>query len=412
MKLIFEISPKIFNDIYVKYSLKNNNRYQIYYGGSSSGKSYFLAQRTILNVLKGRNYLITRNVQVTIRKSVWNEIVKAIRRMNLSDYFRLNKTELYITCVLNNKQILFAGLDDSEKIKSITPCDGVIDDVWVEEATECDYEAIKQLDKRLRGRSQFTKRLTLSFNPILQTHWLFTHYFYKYIDGEQFQEYDNISILKTIYKDNKFLTIDDIAALENEKDSYFYNVYTLGNWGVLGSVIYKNWKIEDLTEIKKTADKFKNGLDFGFAEDPAAILRTHYDKKRKKIYILDELYQRGLTNDLLSKECKRIIGNEFICCDSAEPKSIQELKRYGINAFGAKKGKDSIMHGIQWLQQQEIIIDTNCQNFKNEIQQYKWKEDRDGNAIPQPVDRFNHLLDCLRYAYEDEMNQQEAIIFA
>ncbi len=126
------INSKVFNTIYLKHQLKNDNRYQIYFGGSSSGKSFSLAQRTVLDIAKGdRNYLIVRNVQSTIRRSVLNEITKAISNFKLSKFFEVNKTDMVITCTLNNRQIMFAGLDDTEKIKSITPKQGVITDIWV-----------------------------------------------------------------------------------------------------------------------------------------------------------------------------------------------------------------------------------------------------------------------------------------
>jgi len=397
-----EIEIKV-NPVYVDL-LDDETPRQIVFGGSSSGKSVFLAQRAILDILaKKRNYIVVRNVANSIKKSTFNELCKVINSAELNDYFTINKTDLVITAK-SGYQILTCGLDDVQKIKSITPAKGVVTDIWIEEATEIDYNSYKELTKRLRGVSDFngTKRMTLSFNPILKTSWIYAEFFGGWEDDKTSYRDDNVLILKTTYKDNNFLTADDIAAMENETDENNYNVYTLGNWGVLGSVIFKNWRVEDCSEIKQTADNYKNGCDFGFAADPATIVRTHYDKKHKRIYILDELYQCGLTNDLLAKEMRRMIGYEYITCDSAEPKSIQELKNLGISALPAKKGKDSVLFGIQWLQQQEIIIDTSCQNTKNEFSQYKWKEDNQGNAIPIPVDKNNHIIDALRYAYSDE----------
>jgi phage terminase large subunit len=400
-KVKLNVHKSVFNDVYIPY-LTDDTRTQIFYGGSSSGKSYFLAQRAVLDVAQGgRNYLVARNVANTIRKSVFNEITKAIAFFKLDRYFNVNKSDMIITCA-NGYQILFAGLDDTEKIKSITPEKGVITDIWVEEATEADYAKVKQLNKRLRGRSKVKKRLILSFNPILQSHWIHREYFKNWDDSKKEYRDERLSILKTTYKDNRFLTPEDIYDLEHETDPYYYNVYTLGNWGVLGAVIFKNWRVEDLSKIKKIACNYKNGLDFGYAKDPAAMPHTHYDKARKIIYVLDELYGTDMTNDILAEEIKKIIGNQYVVCDSEDPKSIAELRQYGVRALAAKKGPGSVNHGIQWLQQQTIIIDVNCQNFKNEIQQYKWKEDKDGNVLTIPVDKNDHLLDALRYAYEDE----------
>lgn len=395
-----KINKKIFNPVYIPH-LENNHRTQIFFGGSSSGKSFFLCQRIVLDVAKGnRNYLCLRNVKSTIRNSTFNEISKAIGSLKLSNYFSINKSDMVITCV-NGYQILFAGLDDVEKIKSITPKKEVITDIFIEEATETEYKAVKQLYKRLRGKSKVSKRLTMAFNPILQEHWIYKEYFNNWDDSKTYYEDDKLSILKTTYKDNKFLEEDDIYDLEHESDPYFYNVYTLGNWGVLGNVIFKNWRVEDLTEFKKTAATFSNGLDFGFAKDPAALSHMHYERKNKTLYILDELYKCELTNDLLAAEIKKIIGTQFVVCDSAEPKSIRELKKHGVNALAARKGPDSVEFGIQWLQQQKIVIDVHCQNAKNEFQTYKWKEDKFGNPLPVPVDRDNHLIDAIRYGTED-----------
>ncbi len=153
------------------------------------------------------------------------------------------------------------------------------------------------------------------------------------------------------------------------------------------------------------ANQFTNrrvGLDFGFSSDPAALVCTHYDAMRKTIYIYDELYETGLTNDLLAVEVKSKINRVPIVCDSSEPKSIQELNNYGVIAEGAKKGPDSVSYGIQWLQQQTIIIGANCINAQNEFSTYHFKEDAGGNVLPVPVDKNNHLIDALRYAYESE----------
>lgn len=399
------IDRQIFNRAYLPYLFKDTPRTQIFFGGSSSGKSVFLAQRAVLDVAQGgRNYLVVRNVQKTLRLSAFNEISKAISRFKLSRFFNINKSDLIITCI-NGYQVLFAGLDDVEKIKSITPAKGVITDIWVEEGTETKREDVKQLGKRLRGITPggIKKRLTMSFNPILQDHWICSDYFVQWQDGAQRFEDRNVSILKTTYKDNKFLEPDDVYELENESDKYFYEVYTLGNWGVLGHVIFRNWRVEDLSKVRGAFDRHKNGLDFGFGGHPAGLAHTHWDKTRKRIYFLDEIYDYELTNDMLAERVKKIVGRQFVVCDSAEPKSIKELKNFGVNAIGAKKGPDSVNFGIQWLQRQEIIVDPGCQNVINELRKYKWKEDRNGVVLPVPIDRDDHLIDALRYAYEDQM---------
>lgn len=396
----------VVNDAYIPY-MQDETGTQIFFGGSSSGKSFFLSQRTVLDVLGGRNYLIVRNVAKTLRTSVYNQIVKAIIDMGLKREFIIRNGDMTITCARNQKQILFAGLDDVEKLKSVTPVNGVLTDIWIEEATETAYEAYKQLTKRLRGitAENVQKRVIFSFNPVLQTHWIYREFFGKWEDDKRLYRDEDLLIVKTTYKDNMFLAKDDIKALENEKDKYFYEVYTLGNWGVLGKVIFRNWKVQDLSDQVKHFDKIYNGLDFGFSEDPNALIRVHVDQARKEIYVFDEMYKAGMFNDELAEEIKkRIPVEQYITCDSASPQNIADLNRRGIKALGAMKGAGSVNFGIQWLQGYEIIIDVRCQNFKNEIQAYHWKEDKYGNALQQPVDRDNHLLDALRYACENLMN--------
>jgi phage terminase large subunit len=407
-----KISRKVFNEAYLPY-LEEMARTQIFYGGASSGKSVFLAQRSVYDLLQGgRNYLICRQVGRTLRGSVFTEVCKVISNWGLSEVFSINKSDMLVTCK-NGYQIIFGGLDDVEKLKSLTPAKGVITDVWVEEATETDKATVRQLVKRQRGGKEETpKRLTLSFNPVYKTHWIYKDYFelIGWTDTQHEYRGDGITILKTTYKDNRFLTQADRDDLEREDDEYYFQVYTLGNWGVLGHVIFTNWHVADLDnpddpyylpEAQRT--NRRHGLDFGYADDPAAMPCMHYDRKKKLVYFYDELYERGLTNPELAKQIAPKIGKDRLTCDSAEPKSIRELRDNGVNAVGAKKGKDSVLFGIQWLQQQTLIVDRRCINTQNEFSIYHWKEDAGGNALPVPVDKDNHLIDGSRYGLEDDM---------
>lgn len=400
-----EIDPAIFNQAFLPY-LNDDTRTQIFFGGSASGKSVFLSQRVVYDLLKGgRNYVVVRNVGNTLRTSVFNETRKVISNWEVGHLFKINKSEMSITC-RNGYQAICRGLDDVDKIKSITPERGVVTDIWIEEATETIEDDIKQLNKRLRGPTKVKKRLTMSFNPIMRSHWLFGRYFGGFADDDKEYRDERLLILKTTYKDNRFLEEDDIYELEHETNKYWYDVYTLGNWGILGAVVFDNWEVRDLSKVKKKFDNYKNGLDFGFTNDPTAFVRMHYDKKRKILYITNELYERGLTNQEIAKALKPLIGSEYVTCDSAEPKSIEELKRENINALGALKGKDSVGFGIQFLKGLKIVIDITCQNVINEFQLYQWKKTRDGDVLNIPVDRDNHTIDAIRYGMEDEAIQR------
>ena len=360
-------------------------------------------------MLKGwRNYLVVRNTGKTLKTSVFNEVRQVIKDWEVSPLFKINKSDLTITTV-NGYQAIFKGLDDPEKIKSIVPETGVLTDIWIEEATETSRDAFLQLTKRLRGKVPrgVRKRITLTFNPILKNHWIFKEFFSGlWTDTENHVFNNKVSILKSTYKDNIFLDQDDIDRLEDETDTYYYDVYTLGNWGVLGDLIFRNWRIEDVLgneELVKTFDRFKHGLDFGFTNDPTAYNKLYYHRALKRLYVLQEVNGRNLTNDKIVDEIRPFVDGDQVVCDSAEPKSIAEINALGLSAVGARKGKDSIIHGIQWLQKLEVIIDRRCQKTINDFQLYQWKKDKDGEVTNTPIDKNNHHPDAIRYAMEDEM---------
>ena len=380
---------------------------QIFFGGSSSGKSFFITDKIVIDTLNGCNWLCCRNVGNTIKRSVFNEVTKSISSLGLKKYFTINKSDMIITCTLNEKQILFCGLDDPEKVKSITPANGVLERIFIEEATEIKRDAYLQLKKRLRGRTKHSKHIIMAFNPILKSHWIYKEFFGGWQDDKNVYEDDKTLIVKTTYKDNIFLTAEDIALLEDETDPYFYNVYTLGNWGILGNVIFKNWRVEDLSNMIPQFDNIYAGADWGYSSDPNAFVKLHYDRKYKRIYIFDEWYQAGMGDDEIVRVSKQFFGNLYVACDSSEPRTIDYLVANGIKAYPVKKGADSINRGIRWLQGHEIIIHKSCQNTKNEFEQYHWQEDKYGNAMAKPVDMNNHVIDAVRYSLEDVILQAE-----
>lgn len=230
MKVNIKISKKVFNDVYLPY-LENDDRYLIFYGGGSSGKSYFIAQRYIYKLIHPTrcNLLVVRQTADTNRRSTFPLLKQVISNWNLSQHFKINESDMRIKCLLTGNEVAFAGLDDVEKIKSITFENGELTDIWVEEATECQEADINQLKVRLRG-GKTKKQMVLSFNPINIQHWIKSHF----IDSGL------ATVCFSTYKDNKFLTDDDKKALEDLKltDEYVYNVYCLGQWGILGKTVF------------------------------------------------------------------------------------------------------------------------------------------------------------------------------
>ncbi len=404
-----DLPREMFNDAFFPL-LNDETPLQISFGGSSSGKSVFDADRAVIDVMNGgRNYLVTRKVAATIKTSVFNEITKSIARMKAGSLFTSNKSEFSFTC-RNGYQILCKGLDDPQKIKSVTPSKGVITDIRMEEATECTEDDYVLLQKRLRGIDPdypgIVKRMGLDLNPIIRTHWIYKKWFagapLPTGLGWMYRGPD-IVILKTTYRDNKFLTADDRARIEKETDPYYRAVYVDGEWGVLGDVILTNWRVEDLSEVADQFGTYRNGLDFGYV-DPAACVRTAV--RENTLYITDGFYERGLTNPQLAKLLKPIIDHDTVYCDSAEPKSIEELRIEGIDAVSADKGKGSVIFGIKNLQHyDDIVVDVKLQWLVNELQAYQWRKNKHGESLEEPVDRNNHGIDAVRYAREGELEQ-------
>lgn len=384
------------NNVYKK-AYNSKARYRVLYGGAGSGKSHYVAQETIINMLSSGEfrYLAVRKTGKSIRNSVFKLLTDIINDYNLGSFFVINKTEMSITCGTGSS-LITSGLDDVEKLKSIAN----INRIWVEEASEITETDFNQLDLRLRGQSKIGYQMTVTFNPVSELHWLKKSFF-------DLGRPDSF-ILKTTYKDNNFLDEQYIRTLnELEKQDYnYFRVYALGKWGSIGSVIFSNWEKKDLSSIKEF-DNIYHGLDFGFSDDPTAYIKVHYDKRKKEIYIIDEFYKQGefiddIANDLYSK-----LNGERITCDSSEPRSIADLRRHRINANGAKKGPGSIEHGIKFIQSHKIIIDETCTNSIKEISSYRWREDKDGNPLPKPVDKDNHLIDAMRYALEGVMLEKQ-----
>jgi phage terminase large subunit len=440
------IDARIFNDVYVPY-LEAPQKTQIFFGGSSSGKSVFLAQRAVMDVLlKPRNYLILRKVGNRVGESVFNEVKQAIDQFKVAGLFDIHESNKTITCKVNGRQMLFNGLEDVARVKSLRPRHGVVTDIWIEEATEVSKEDYDTLRTRLRGliyddhdnniryetqevneknddelvkvkdderafeyeKPELTKRIILSFNPIYKNHWIYKTFFKdtwkKSHEEAGFYENKRIIIVKTTYLNNKFLATDDLEyfdELEEDGNQYYRDVYKYGNWGVLGDVIFTNWRVENLSG-KKFTSVYRNGLDFGFARDPACLVKTV--KEGDTIYIVDGFQQKGLTNVALAEKLEDYIAKRRVLCDNAEPKSIEELRSLGISAVPAKKGKDSVNHGIQYLQQKEIVVDESLTWLIHELNTYQWDKDSDGNTLPRPVKKDDHGIDALRYAYSDTMS--------
>ena len=264
------ISKNVFNDPYYPL-LHCDQRYLVLYGGAGSGKSVFAVQRFLYRMLQEElcNILVVRAVAATNRDSTFALFCQVIRKWALDALFKVTKTDMQIACIATGNTVIFKGLDDVEKLKSITFPKGELTDVWIEEASEVTEEDFNQLDIRLRGKD-IKGQIVLTFNPISALHWLKKRFF----DQKQ----PNVTVLKTTYRDNRFLTEDYQELLERfkETDPYYYSVYCLGEWGVLGKTIFDAAKVnERISHL--TAPKRQGSF----------IYETYYDPGKNRVVIED-----------------------------------------------------------------------------------------------------------------------------
>ena len=378
-------------------------RYRVCKGSRASKKSKTTALWFIYNIMKykGANLLVVRKTYRTLKDSCYTELKWAIHRLGVDAFFNCTQAPLEITYTPTGQKIYFRGLDDPLKVTSITVDVGSLCWLWIEEAYEINSEAdFDMLNESIRGEVQgdLFKQITLTFNPWNDRHWLKKRFF----DNP---DADTLAIT-TNYTCNEWLDEADLQVFETmkEKNPRRYQVAGLGNWGIVDGLVYENWKEQEfnIDDVRTSATTSVFGLDFGYTNDPSALFCGILDVKAKKLWVFDEMYEKALSNrDIYNRITDMGFVKEQIIADCAEPKSIDELKYYGLRRIqGAKKGKDSINNGIQWIQELEIIVHPRCVNFLTEISNYQWDSDKFGNKVNKPIDCFNHLMDAMRYALE------------
>lgn len=387
-------------------------RYRVVKGSRASKKSKTTALWYIYHLMKypEANLLVVRKTFRTLKDSCFTDLKWAVHRWGVDHLWNFTLSPLEATYIPTGQKIYFRGLDDPLKVTSIAVDKGCLCWMWLEEAYEIMSESdFDMLDESIRGSTPegLFKQITITLNPWNEHHWIKKRFF---------DSYDpDILALTTNYLCNEWLDKSDLAVFERMKTNNprRYQVAGLGNWGIVEGLIYENWKEEAYTLItRKEAQEGRKGvirdnlktvcgLDFGYTNDPTAFVIALLDRDNSRLYIYDEFYEKGLSNKAIAERIKELgYRKERITADSAEPKSIDELKTYGLNVKGAVKGKDSIVHGIQWIQDLEIIVHPRCVNFLTEISNYTWDTDRFGKKLNVPIDDFNHLMDALRYAVE------------
>lgn len=379
-------------------------RYRVCKGSRGSKKSKTTALWLITNIIKYplANALVVRRYQNTLRDSCYSDLIWAMEKLGVKKYFNCALSPLEITYLPTGQKILFRGLDDGTKVTSISVPVGVLCWVWVEEAYElANEDDFNKLDMSIRGEvpEGYFKQITLTFNPWSATSWLKARFF-DTIDGDIFAK-------TTTYRCNEWLDDSDRKQFEKMKKNNprRFRIEGDGDWGIAEGLIYDNYVVEefDINEVRRIPGiKSAFNLDFGFT-DPNAFLAEMVDDTNMIIYVFDEWYAKGVTNRTIAKQIQDMgYGGQIIVCDNAEPKSIAELQELGIRAKPSRKGKDSVVHGIQLLQNYKFVIHPRCVECHKEISNYCWAKGKDGKIKKDTPDHeFSHGMDSIRYGVSD-----------
>lgn len=398
-KSFVDLHKKVKSEDYLKYVLK---------GGRASGKSSFIAQEIILDIIKYPiTVLCVRKVGNTLQESCYEQIKEAIDQLNLNDYFKLNISPLKITYIPRGNAIIFRGADDPAKIKSIKMAKYPIARLWIEELAEFKTEdEVSMIENSiLRGEldGNLKYKFYYSYNPPKRKQsWVNKRYETNFLP-------QNIFVHHSCYLDNPYISKAFREEAEHIKETkpLKYRWEYLGEPIGSGVVPFDNLVFQSIKDEEiRNFDNLRQGIDWGYANDPFAFIRLYYDKTRRKIYIFDEIYQVKLSNrkafELINKrgyrDCK-------IIADSAEPKSVDEMRSYGLRIEGARKGQGSVEYGEKWLDDLEaIVIDPKrCPFTTREFENIDYAVDKDGNPKNRLEDKDNHAIDAIRYALSEDM---------
>ena len=386
-------------------SLESRARYLVECGGAGSGKSEFAARKVFYRCeVEGHHrYLVMRKIRRTLDESTVEVMRRVLAENDIAHEF--NKSDLTITFAGPHgmNEILFMGLDDPEKIKSIKGITGV----WLEETTEFTKEDFLQIDLRLRDPGPAYHQIMLTFNPLeAQARWLKDMFFGPVPNPDAF-------VHRSTVADNPIAEVREaygkrLQALRAQ-DETMYQVYGLGEWAALAGQIF-GWDVQPLP-ADISFDEVWYGGDFGYSVDPAAVVKIH--RKADEFWVEEVLYAKGLTNPMLADAMKRAgVNGETTYFDAAEPKSIEELRRAGINVQPCDKGPDSVRAGIDFLKSKKIHIVEGSANLYREMSGYCWRKDKGGNPLPEPVKFEDHLMDAARYGIFTRCGRRQGRIYS
>lgn len=379
-------------------------------GGRGSCKSSFCGVEIPLGIMRDAqcglmtHAVVLRRYSITLRESVYAQLLWGINALGAAQFWQASVSPMALTYLPTGQKILFRGADDPMKVKSIKVDSGYIKYGWYEEVNEFEgEEKLRSINQSLmRGGKDFVFFYT--FNPPRSArNWC--------------NQYVSVQHPDTLIVQSTYLTVPpdwlgeqfivEAEHLKETKPAAYAHEY-LGEVTGTGGEVFDNISLLEISDEEiGRFDRIRRGIDWGYATDPFVYNECHYDKTRRRLYIFRELHQVRLKNRKAAELIKPLAGSRRITCDSAEPKSIDEMRDFGLNVAGAKKGPDSVEYGIKWLQDlEEIIIDpVRCPETAREFSGYELDRDKDGNFKAGFPDHDNHHIDAIRYACEDDMKR-------
>ena len=389
-----KLKKSLFAPKFYPYLFDYTTRWEVFYGGAGSGKSYFITQKIIIRCCREPiKVLVCRRYGSTLRNSCFSLFKEILTKWKLTPYLKIRETDFNIKFP-NGSEIIMVGLDEETKLLSLNN----ISTVWIEEAYEVPKPIVEQLNLRLRGKAD-NQQIIMSYNPISKNSWLY--------DFCEVNPPESFRYLKTTFRDNPFLNKEYIQSLESlyTRNPAKARVFCDGEYGIdAEGLVITNWHQEafDAMELASQGLEHRAGMDLGWI-DKSAIIDSLYDRKNKIIYVFNEFYKSGCQlSELASAITDMNLKKTKLYIDAAEPRAIQFFKQEGINAYPCKKGKDSVKAGLMFLQDNLIIVHPNCKNFINELENFSYiKSKQTGEWTEDTTHEWSHAIDACRYAYSD-----------
>ena len=389
-----KLKKSLFAPKFYPYLFDYTTRWEVFYGGAGSGKSYFITQKIIIRCCREPiKVLVCRRYGSTLRNSCFSLFKEILTKWKLTPYLKIRETDFNIKFP-NGSEIIMVGLDEETKLLSLNN----ISTVWIEEAYEVPKPIVEQLNLRLRGKAD-NQQIIMSYNPISKNSWLY--------DFCEVNPPESFRYLKTTFRDNPFLNKEYIQSLESlyTRNPAKARVFCDGEYGIdAEGLVITNWRQEafDAMELASRGLEHRAGMDLGWI-DKSAIIDSLYDRKNKIIYVFNEFYKSGCQlSELASAITDMNLKKTKLYIDAAEPRAIQFFKQEGINAYPCKKGKDSVKAGLMFLQDNLIIVHPNCKNFINELENFSYiKSKQTGEWTEDTTHEWSHAIDACRYAYSD-----------